>query len=367
MSEILTVEHLKNLSLDEIIQLYRQGYILGQGYNSIKDLNYSSHNLDKYILDKYITEKISIIIPVHHTEEIVKINNTIEGIRQTIGKEDYTITMVGTLPKDFDIQKFDLMPNSKYIKTDLMLGDSKNLAAYDAIVNYKPDILIFMDAHMNFFADTSKDWGNIIASYLSDHPQHIVAPAISLYDKPYQRGFGVYCEVEDTDQVYDLKWKWQGNPTSNNEPFEVAGLCGCLMAMSPFTFMDTMGYTPALAIDDREFNIRAWTLGKTFVCIPKLTVGHRFTSGYSDFSKTRSIQWGFGHLLTAFLNMDDTALEKLYSKGIGATADKSEALRMTTSNYWKNMRLILKTRRVRTADEYFVHFKTEKPRMLSLG
>lgn len=372
-SKILRLDTMKNMSIDEIVSLYREGYIL----EYTDDINHMYTLSEIYNLGEYISEKISIIIPVHHTEETVKIDKTLEGIQKTIvadksaGRLTYTITLIGTLPSDFDLAKFNSLPNTKYIKTDIMLGDAKNLAGYDAIVNYKPDILVFMDSHMNFFSDNniknnSNNWGNVIAQYLSDHPNHIVAPAVSLYDKPYQRGFGVFCELEDDDKVYDLKWKWWGSPPSNNEPFEVPGLCGCMMAMSPFTFMDTMGYSPPLAIDDREFNIRAYLLGKTFMSIPNITVGHRFASGYSDFSKPRSTQWGFGHLLLAFLNMDDVSLEKLYRKGIHATADKEEALRMTKSNYWKNMRLALQTRRVRTFQEYFARWRNE-PKTLSLS
>lgn len=313
---------------------------------------------------------LSIVIPVHHTEDPIKIVRTVEGLNETIGIYPYTITVVGTLPKDFNINNLTvprmLAMHLKFIQTDLMLGDAKNLGARYSIDNYKPGILIFMDAHINFFNE-SKNWGKVITNYLERHPDHIVSPAISLYDKPWQRGFGVISEVTEDNITFDLKWKWWGNPQPNqhNRPFEVPGLCGCFMAMTPRTFEDTIcGYTPPLAIDDREFSLRAWTLGNTLVSLPELTIGHRFSSGYTDFSKKRSIEWGMGMLLYVYLNMDDQTLEKLYKKGINATQNKEESLKLATSDYpmypWKSLRDLFKVLRVRTTDQYFERFSVKK-------
>lgn len=311
---------------------------------------------------------LSIVIPVHHTEDPIKIIRTIEGLNETIEINPYTITIVGTLPKEFSINNLTTLTTSHYVKfiqTDLMLGDAKNLGARYSIDNYKPDILVFMDAHINFFDNESKNWDKIIRNYLGKQIDHIVSPAVSLYDKPWQRGFGVISEVTEDNITFDLKWKWWGNPQSDNRPFEVPGLCGCFMAMTPRTFEDTIcGYTPPLAIDDREFSLRAWTLGKTLVSLPELTVGHRFSSGYTDFTKKRSIEWGMGMLLYVYLNMDDQILEKLYKKGINATQNKEESLKLATSDYpmypWKSLRDLFKVLRVRTTDQYFKRFSVKK-------
>lgn len=304
---------------------------------------------------------LSIVIPVHHTESIAHIINTLDGIRNTIGVPEsaYTITLVGTLPKDF----FKSSTNTAYnlITTEAMLGDAKNAGAEYAIAQFKPDILVFMDAHTNFFDRESRNWGQVITAYLAARPDHIISPAISLYDNPGQRGFGVISEITEDNMTMDLKWKWWGSPNGNpNAPFEVPGLCGCFMAMTPETFKDSIvGFTPPLAIDDREFSIRMWTLGKTLVSLPALTVGHRFSSGYTDFGRKRSIEWGVGMLLYAYLNMDSSTVLKLYEKGISATQDKNESLRLATSPYWQVARRKIQERRVRTAEQYFRRFAQE--------
>lgn len=301
---------------------------------------------------------LSIIIPSHRTEESWHIRNTIEGARSTIGldEDQYTITVVGTLPEGFfrtrmGKVKWNLLP------TDAMLGDAKNMGARYAMTYYTPDILVFMDAHTNFFDNESRNWGMVISEHLKEHPDHIVSPAVSLFDNPGQRGFGVISKVTEDNINMDLEWKWWGSP-NGDEPFEVPGLCGCFMAMTPETFSDSIvGYTPPLAIDDREFGIRMWTLGKTMMSLPALTVGHRFSTGYTDFTKKRSIEWGMGMFLYVYLNMDDDTMNKLYEKGVHATQDKDESLRLATSPYWRNAKKEIETKRVRTAEQYFQRFE----------
>lgn len=302
---------------------------------------------------------ISIIIPVHKTEEIKHINKTIEGINDTIGipLSQYTVTLVGTLPKGIfstpSKLKWNLLP------TNAQLGNAKNQGADYAISQYQPDVLVFMDAHMNFFKEQSANWGRVIYNFITTHPNAVASPAISIYDKPYQRGFGVISEITEDNINMDLKWKWVGSPSAANPnaPFEVPGLCGCFMAMRPKTFRDSLaGFTPPLAIDDREFSLRVWLLGKDMYSIPSLTVGHRFASGYTDFSKERGIDWGTGMLLYTYLNIGDAITERLYEKGIHATPDKAESLRRATTPYWNQIKREVLSKRVRTPEQYFRRF-----------
>lgn len=304
---------------------------------------------------------LSIVIPTHKTEKPFHIMNTINGLDRTIGLSRYSIMMVGTLPDDTELREFVHNNVSDFIETDLMLGDAKNLGAFWSMGYYKPDYLVFMDAHMNFYDKETKDWGKVLTNYLSEHPDHIASPAISVFDNPGQRGFGVISEISDTNMEYDLKWKWWGSASVTDKPFEVPGLCGCFMAMKPETFQYSVcGYTPPLAIDDREFDIRMWMLGKTLACIPSLTVGHRFSSGYTDFTRKRSIEWGMGMLLYTYLNMDDETTNKLYEKGIHSTQSKEESYALATSPYWQGIRSMLRKKFIRTYLDYFNRFKNEK-------
>ncbi len=305
--------------------------------------------------------KLSIVIPVYKTEEVGYINKTLDGITNTIGMpaEQYTVSLVGTLPTGMFSSRSQSKTKWNFLPTDALLGNAKNQGAKYAMAQYNPAVLVFMDAHMNFFDDLSANWGNIIYNFLKVRPDAVVSPAISIYDQPYQRGFGVISDITESNMSMDLKWKWVGSPSASNSdaPFEVPGLCGCFMAMTPQTFRDSLiGFTPPLAIDDREFSLRIWLLGKTLYSMPALTVGHRFSSGYTDFGKERSIDWGTGMLLYTYLNLGEDVTMRLYEKGIGATRDKVESLRRATTPYWRQVRQELMSKRVRTPEQYFRRF-----------
>ena len=305
---------------------------------------------------------IIIICPIRDTEDSATLWTTINGIKRTIGTDDYHIISVGTLPKDLFVSH-STPSNWQHIKSDLMLGDAKNLGAKLAIEKLNPEVLVFMDAHMNLFglSEESKDWGNIISNHLKAHPRSIASPAVAIYDNPSQRAFGVINEITEDTVSLDLKWKWWGQPNANNEPFEVPGLCGCFMAMTPATFKSSIcGFTPPLCIDDREFSLRMWTLGFQFYSIPSLTIGHRFASKYADFTKEKSIEWGMGMLLFTYLNMDLEITKRLFEKGIAASQDKEESLRRATTPQWGSIREIIQKTRVRTDEDYATTFKVLK-------
>ena len=303
--------------------------------------------------------KISIIIPVYKTEEVGYIYRTISGIERTIGLplNEYTVTLVGTLPGDMFKTRLSTSIKWSFQPTDKRLGPAKNQGAEYAMGHFNPDVLVFMDAHMNFFDKQSANWGQVVYDFIMNHPNAAASPAISLYDMPVQRGYGVISDITEDDIEMDLKWKWVGEPPDNDAPFEVPGLCGCFMAMKPKTFKDSIvGYTPPLAIDDREFSIRIWLLGKDMYSIPQLSIGHRFASGYSDFSTERAIDWGMGMLLYTFLNLGSDMTMRLYEKGIHSTPDKAESLRRATTPYWKQVRQEILRKSVRTPEQYFRRF-----------
>lgn len=303
---------------------------------------------------------LTVIIPVHPSEDTTTFLATINGVKRTICTDDFRIISVGILPKGIFVAHHT-PPNWQHIKSDLMLGDAKNLGANVAIENYNPDALVFMDAHMNFFDKQSNNWGNTISKHLKTYPQSIISPAISIYDDPNQRSFGVINEITEDEQSMDLKWKWWGQPNANNEPFEVPGLCGCFMAMTSATFENSIcGFTPPLCIDDREFSMRMWTLGFQFYSIPSLTIGHRFASKYADFTKEKSIEWGMGMLLFTYLNMNVEITKRLFEKGINASQDKEESLRRATAPQWESIREIIQKSRVRTHEDYIKTFLNKK-------
>lgn len=353
--EIITIDnHLFRLEYDQILGLEQRN----ETERQIRQI-FGLPNIPTIMGLNPHPDMVSIIIPSHYTEKSERIKTTVEGIKQTIGlpKAKYNITMVGSLPKDFNYctNSVCLVSDAKWnwISSDQMLGYDKNLGAAISMKGFLPKVLVFLDAHIHFFNLESNNWGKIIYDYFQDttHKDHIVAPAVSLYESPNtQKGYGV---------IGDDKKYWWGSPPSNNnnQPFEVAGLCGCIMAMRPETFNDSLfGYTAPLSIDDREFSLRMWCLGKDFYAIPSIVVGHGFKSGYEDFNKTRQTQWAYGMLLYKYLNFPDEEFENFYNNLGARKEDKEEARKMTLTDYWKSMKKILNVRKVRTVAQYFEKF-----------
>jgi len=303
--------------------------------------------------------RISIIIPIIPEEDSEYVYKTIEGINRTIGLSvnDYTVTVVGYPPKS--LYSKSTHQNWNIIPSRDMVGTKRNDGAKYAIRHFDPDILVFMDAHMNFYNDRSKNWGLILHRFLMSHPGSIAAPAVSVYDNPDHRGFGMTLKITETVTNMDISWTWWGSPTGN-VPFEVPGICACFMAMSPQTFNDSVvGFTPYFRIEDGELSMRLWLLGRTFYSIPEITIGHRFSTGSTigaPTTKKQSIEWGAGQLLHAFLNLDESAVTRLYNKGIHGTQDRAESLRLATSPYWRQIKQDLLSKRVRTPEQYFRRF-----------
>lgn len=303
-----------------------------------------------------IKTKVSIIIPVHKSEEVGYIKKTLDGIVSTIGipVEQYSITLVGTLPDGMFSSKTKAKYN--FLPTNALLGDAKNQGAKYAMTQHDPDVLVFMDAHMYFFDKESNNWGGILHSFLMAHPNTIAAPAIAVYDNVSQRGHGVIGVVDE--KTMDLKWVWWGSPGKDNKPFEVPGACGCFMSMSPAVFNDSVcGYTPPSGADDREFSIRMWLLGKDFYNIPALTVGHRFASSYSYWNEERATLYGYGVLLFPYLNIGKAETKKMCELDLGGASSKVASYKMATSPYWRQVRDELIKKMVRTPEQYYKRFK----------
>ena len=301
--------------------------------------------------------RISIVIPIIPEEDPEYVYKTVEGIERTIGLSvtGYTITFVGNAPNG--LYSRSVHQNWNIIPSRDMVGTKRNKGAEYAIQHFDPDVLVFMDAHMNFYDDKSKNWGVTIHKFLKSHPDSLAAPAVSVYDNPQHRGFGMRLKITEGMENMDISWTWWGD-AGGGVPFEVPGLCACFMAMRPQAFKDSVvGFTPYFRIEDGELSMRLWLLGKTFYSIPEITVGHRFSTGGGLPTTTKqSIEWGAGQLLHAFLNLDESAVTRLYEKGIHGSQNKSESLRLATSLYWRQVRQELLSKRVRTPEQYFRRF-----------
>lgn len=305
--------------------------------------------------------KISIIIPVHSTEETDLVISTLTGIDKTIGLpvNEYTVTLIGTLPGSFfqsaDIKQ--IKSNWNFIPSTFSLGDAENHGAKYALTQYHPDVLVFMDSHMIFYNDLSVAWGVVLYDFLKTHPDAIISPAINWAGT---RVYGIMTNIVEDSTVFNMVMQWVGAPNSNNDPFEVPALAGCFMSMNSKTFSDSIvGFTPPQGCDDREFSMRMWLLGKTIYSIPKLTVGHVVQFRPLHNTPDRRTEWGTGSLLFTYLDMNEDLTMRLYEKGLDPTSDKAESLRLATTPYWKQVRHILKSKFVRTPEQYFKCFSNQ--------
>lgn len=300
---------------------------------------------------------ISIIIPIHKNEQVSYVVKTLDGIERTIGKQKHTVTFVGVAPAGLffaikGAQKVNFIPS------DAPAGEARNIGARYAIMHHKPDVLVFLDAHMNFYDAESKDWGCIIADYILKHPDHMVSPAMSVYDNPSQRGIGLIDTLsKDCTSLSGGWWYPKEKDWGSLKTVEVPRLNGPFMAMSPKLFEDTLvGFIPYFGIEDGEICIRSWLLGKTIIGMPGLTVGHRFASAYPPFTMQKSIEWGASMLLYAFLNLGDDVMHCLYRNDLALSQNKPESLKMATTFYWQQVRERLLKNHVRTPEQYFRRF-----------
>lgn len=307
--------------------------------------------------------EISIVIPIFDKEQVPYVYETLKGIDKTIGVDpwNYTITIVGTVP--LDMFKGRNLPSVKwnYIPAkDLGCGGNKNEGAKYVMTHYSPNVIVFIDAHMKFFDNESKNWGILIYNFLMSRPNTVVAPSGSVYNDPGQRGYGMIPKITNTPTEYYMRSAWINIPEPQNRkiPIEIPGTGGAFMCMTPATFNKSIiGFTPLYGADDVEFSLRMWTLGVDFYCLPEIIVGHQYHDRIPSWGKELSINWGTSMLLFHYLNLDPLDFDRFVKLGIASSQDPQESLRRVVTPYWQQVRREIASKRVRTYQEYYTKYR----------
>ena len=193
-----------------------------------------------------------------------ELESTVANVVETLPDEQRELIVVDDGSTDGSTGFLRRMPSVRVVRSEgIGVARSRNLGASHA----SGDIVVFADAHVRAPAG----WAEPIADALRDPAVGAVAPGVYSLTEPRRRGFGL-------DLVgADLHARWKGKLAQ--QPYEVAVLPGCFLAMRRSTVRATGGLDPEmrqLGGNDGELTLRLWLLGYRQLVVPQVEVGHLF-------------------------------------------------------------------------------------------
>lgn len=296
--KILTTEHLRNLSQDDIIQLYRHGYEL-EGHHPAE----SNNGL------------LSIIVK-EHRETPKNISKMMSQVSK-LPMEKELIFSTSMSCNEF-IEKYHPW-NYNYSTTVLgdiySCGEAVNLGAKCA----KGENLLILDCHVCFPPREVI----ILINTLERNPNAMITPAISHVDFPLcssnikAQAYGARFKISSKNP---FEWVWLGAERIDKE-YPIPMACACAFAMKKDVFQQ-LSYQDDIKLAfnfEEERSIRLWRMGHPTLVEPRAVFGHKF--GGKPMSNTQEADWFTTRVCGWYVNiLQDSNWNKLndiYTKSWG--------------------------------------------------
>lgn len=197
------------------------------------------------------------------------------------------------------------------------------------------EVLVFSDAHV----DVPGDWIRPLLAALADPGVGVVAPGISAYGAPDQKGYGGYWTDDGA-----LRWRWGG--WQGPDPHPIPLVCGCFMAMRRATFDAVGGFDNGFVLwgqEDAELSIRLWTLGYTCLLVPAVDVSHLFRPSHHYHIDWETVLHNM--LRLAVIHFRQERIDRLLDHARANGAFPAAWERLTASDAWERRAVIQAARR----------------------
>jgi len=206
--------------------------------------------------------RISVVIITRNEGE--ELYATVTNFLETLPSDRRELIVVDDGSTDGSTAFLEEVPEARVLHSDgLGVAKARNFGGSHAT----GDIILFSDAHVR----APQGWYEPIVDALRMESVGAVAPGVYSLTEPKRRGFGLHLTGPD------LRTQWHNKP--GPDPWPVAILPGCFLAMRRETFSRTGGFDPGmrqLGGNDNEISCRFWLLGYELLVVPGVEVGHLF-------------------------------------------------------------------------------------------
>ncbi len=226
----------------------------------------------------------SIIIAAHNEGDLLP--NTVRSIAEVMDFDgDWEIVILDDASTDESVQRAQALSSNVVVKRyDSRLGCPK--AKHFGALEARGEVLIFLDGHCK---PEPCSLERMVKSVKEVGDTAVITPRIpSLNPDSWQNdmgfvGHGFYFDLEDMS----CHWRGLGNLKPKGRFFETPAAVGCCLAMSRNLYLSTGGFDQDMVewgIEDIDFSFRVWLLGLEILHDPAPIIGHRFRSGFDNYS-----------------------------------------------------------------------------------
>lgn len=230
--------------------------------------------------------RASLIVASHN--EGTTLGNTIESCIASCDDLDYEIVLVDDASTDGSAEDIEQrFPQVRLFRQPQRQGASpaKALGARHA----RGEVLVFLDGHC--FPE-----GNALVRLIDD-VEHVkgdaVTPQIPALDVKTWRNDHERVGNGYTLDLLTLQCEWQSldqmRPVreAGLQFFESAALIGCVFAVGRQVYEYLWGFDPQMrywGVEDIDFGLKCWLMGRRVLHDPKAVVGHKFQSRFERYS-----------------------------------------------------------------------------------
>lgn len=230
--------------------------------------------------------RTSVIIAAHN--EGPSLRKTVQSCIETSTDLDYEIIISDDASNDGSIEEVEQRFTQVRIHRHATRQGASQTKA-DGARHARGQILVFLDAH-------TKPEGNAILQLVRDvedlNGEAIVTPAVPSLDTEEWKndadtighGYGIdllnlscyWLDLQQMRRVTDI-----GRPM-----YETPALIGCALAVSRRLYEEMQGFDPHMrswGIEDIDFGLRCWLLGKRILHDPAVYIGHRFRDSFDNY------------------------------------------------------------------------------------
>ncbi|MGH3805865.1 MAG: glycosyltransferase [Pseudonocardiaceae bacterium] len=230
--------------------------------------------------------RTSVIIAAHN--EGPSLRKTVQSCLETSADLDYEIIVSDDAFNDGSIEEVEQRFTHVRIHRHVTRQGASQTKA-DGARHARGQVLVFLDAH-------TKPEGNAIMQLVRDvedlNGEAIVTPAVPSLDTTEWKndvdiiGHGYGMDLLNLS-CYWLELHQMRRVAGIGRPmYETPALIGCALAVSRQLYDEIRGFDPHMqswGIEDLDFGLRCWLLGKRIIHDPQTRIGHRFRDSFDNY------------------------------------------------------------------------------------
>jgi GT2 family glycosyltransferase len=230
--------------------------------------------------------RTSIIVASHNEGE--GLQKTVKSCIETAYGLDYEIIVVDDASTDNSLEALEQhFPQVRIHRHERRLGASPAKAAGARIA--RGEVFVFIDGHSKTEPGTLVQLVHRVEMLGSSC---VITPAIANLDvQSWKSDFSQVGHGYQVDLLtFDCGWLSLDEMRKSNvkgaQLYESPSLIGCALAISRQLYEDLWGFDPNMfywGVEDLDFGLKCWLMGRKILHDPEVIVGHRFRSAFDNY------------------------------------------------------------------------------------